>query len=65
MVNYTLITKNFGRFDFRTKFRPTSKTSEIFCVRNLKAFKIFRDLIMIQKYFAGPISLYLDENIPT
>ena len=49
----TLLTTNFGRFTFLAKFCPKSKTSEIFCVRHLKAFKIFRDLFVFQKYFLG------------
>ena len=53
MVYYTLISKNFGRFNFRSNFCPKFKG-----VRN------FRDLIIIQNYFSRPLSSFLDENIP-
>ena len=49
--SYILIPKNFGRPKFRTKFCPKLQTSEIFCVRNLKASEIFGDPIIFQKYF--------------
>ena len=48
---FTLTTKNFGRFKFRTKFCPALRTPEIFCVRNLKASEIYKYLIIHLKYF--------------
>ena len=44
---HTLITKNFGRFNFRTKVCPKIKTSEIFSVRIQKASEIFGGHILI------------------
>ena len=44
---HTLITKNFGRFNFRTKVCPEIKTSEIFSVRIQKASEIFGGHILI------------------
>ena len=39
-AEYTSITKNFGRFEMRTKFGLKLETSEICCVRNLEASEI-------------------------
>ena len=41
MLWFTLITKNFGRFKFRTNGCPKLKTSEIFRVRNIWRPKFF------------------------
>ena len=42
---------------------PSPKTSEIICVRNLKALESFGDLIFLLRYFSNPIPLLLDGNI--
>ena len=39
------------------------KSSEIFCVRNLKASEIFKDLFLYQKLFQHQFSLFLGKNI--
>ena len=38
---------------------------EIFCVRNLNASEIFRDLIVLLRYLSKPISYLLDKDILT
>ena len=40
-VEYTLETKNFGQFKFRTKPCPKLKLSEILNVRNFQVSEIF------------------------
>ena len=42
-----------------------TKLSDVFCVRNLQASEIFRDLIFHLTSFSKPISSFLDENILT
>ena len=46
-------------------FWQSSKTSEIFYVRNSKVSEIFKDLIVLLRHFSKPISSFLDKNILT
>ena len=44
-------------------FSEIKKRPKFFCDRSLKASEIFRDLVVLYRYFSNPISSFLDENI--
>ena len=46
-------------------FSEIKKRPKIFCDQSLKASEIFRDLVVLYRYFSNPISSFLDENILT
>ena len=45
------------------KVLSENKNVRNFCVRNFKASEIFRDLIVLLRYFSKPISSFSDENV--